>query len=418
VADPSDYSCRSRIFAAERSYRIGQDALEWRVSAQRHGRLPYRDIAAVHLATYRIRGALAASVTSSWRCALYSISGRRVILRPTHHVRLGVVEYRSAVFYPFVNEVIARVTRANAKVNVVVQRHWSVRLHARFGRVVGRAAVSLIRGLQGTDPVRVADLAAGLMRRLGPFLRRHRTARANLAAAYPDKSGAELTEILRGMWDNIGRLGAEYVHLPRMWRDDVARLIEYDPAGLARFVALHRDGKPALLFGAHLANFELPGFAAAALGLDLAVLYRTPDIAALADEARQMRGEFRGTAITAGPGAADQIRQALRRGSHFAMLVDQSDLNGIAVTFFGRRCRVNPLIARLARRLDCPIHGFRAIRLPGYRFRLELTERLDLPRDTSGRIDVAAAMQQIVSIVETWVREHPEQWLWMHRFWQ
>lgn len=86
--------------------------------------------------------------------------------------------------------------------------------------------------------------------------------------------------------------------------------------------------------------------------------------------------------------------------------------------FFGRPCKVNPMLARLARKYDCPIHGSRAIRLPDGRLRLEVTEPLKLPRDADGKVDVTATMQLITWVVEGWVREHPEQWLWLHRRWR
>jgi KDO2-lipid IV(A) lauroyltransferase len=77
------------------------------------------------------------------------------------------------------------------------------------------------------------------------------------------------------------------------------------------------------------------------------------------------------------------------------------------------------LLARLARRFDgCPVHGARAIRLPGGRFRLEITEEIALPRNEAGRVDVEAATALVNRIVEGWVREHPGQWLWMHRRWR
>jgi KDO2-lipid IV(A) lauroyltransferase len=68
--------------------------------------------------------------------------------------------------------------------------------------------------------------------------------------------------------------------------------------------------------------------------------------------------------------------------------------------------------------VDCPIHGTRVIRLPDHRFRLELTDEIAPVRDAAGTIDVTATMQRITSIVEGWVREHPEQWLWVHRRWR
>jgi KDO2-lipid IV(A) lauroyltransferase len=90
----------------------------------------------------------------------------------------------------------------------------------------------------------------------------------------------------------------------------------------------------------------------------------------------------------------------------------------VEVTFFGRRCKANPTIARLARQYDCPVVGVRVIRLPGHRFQVKSEGPIVLPRGADGRIDVQAATQMITSIVETWVREHPGQYLWFHRRWR
>jgi KDO2-lipid IV(A) lauroyltransferase len=88
------------------------------------------------------------------------------------------------------------------------------------------------------------------------------------------------------------------------------------------------------------------------------------------------------------------------------------------VTFFGRKTRANPLLARIARYVECPIHGVRIIRLPGGRFRAQLTEEVVPARDDKGEIDVAITTQKITAIIEGWVREHPDQWLWLHRRWR
>jgi len=100
------------------------------------------------------------------------------------------------------------------------------------------------------------------------------------------------------------------------------------------------------------------------------------------------------------------------------MLVDQYFVRGVPVTFFGRRTMANPLLARLARHFDCPIHGVRFIRLTGHRFRGELTDAISPARGAAGDIDIAGTMQIITSVIEGWIREHPEQWLWLHRRWR
>ncbi len=125
-----------------------------------------------------------------------------------------------------------------------------------------------------------------------------------------------------------------------------------------------------------------------------------------------------GELISTGLDAPMKIAGALERGAHVGMLVDQYYVRGVEVTFFGRRTNANPLLARLARHYNCPIHGARMIRLPGNRFRGELTEAIEPARDANGEIDVAGTMQIITGVVEGWIREHPEQWLWLHRRWR
>jgi KDO2-lipid IV(A) lauroyltransferase len=276
--------------------------------------------------------------------------------------------------------------------------------------------------LRRTDPDRMADLAAAVLRRVGPWLPEHRIGRANLAAAFPDKTPQEIERILAGVWDNLGRVAAEFAHLDRIWDHDPAQpergRIIVSPEMAARFERLRDDGRPALIFTAHLANWELPAVAAAAHGIETAILYRPPNIGDIDRIVRSVRSLNMGRLIPTGLDAPLRLAEALERGLHVGMLVDQYTVQGVEVTFFGRRTRANPLIARLARRIDCPIHGVRMIRLPDRRFRGELTEEIAPVREATGEIDVAATMQVITSVIEGWVREYPEQWLWLHRRWR
>jgi KDO2-lipid IV(A) lauroyltransferase len=181
---------------------------------------------------------------------------------------------------------------------------------------------------------------------------------------------------------------------------------------------LRDDDESALVFSAHLANWELPTLAANAYGLESAILFRAPNIADVAAAVRDIRASKVTTLIATGIGAPSAIAAALERGVHVGILVDQFFHQGVDVEFFGRHCRTNPIIARLARYFDCPIHGVRVIRLPNHRFRIELSEAIEPKRDSAGEIDVLATTQMITTIIEGWVREHPEQWLWLHRRWR
>jgi KDO2-lipid IV(A) lauroyltransferase len=289
--------------------------------------------------------------------------------------------------------------------------------------VTGALAVGLLRTLHLVPFDTLANGAARFMRTIGPLFRENKIARAQLTAAFPEKSPAEIERILAGVWDNLGRMGAEFAHLDKLWDwdpeyPDRECRISLEQPTIDRFRRLLSDDKPALIFAAHLGNWELPAICAATYKLDSAVLYRRPNIAAVNDWISETRATHMGEIIATGLDAPVKISNALERGAHVGMLVDQYYVRGVEVTFFGRKTNANPLIARLARHFNCPIHGTRIVRLPGNRFRAELTEELQPARDASGEIDIAGTMQRIMDVIEGWVREHPEQWLWLHRRWR
>jgi KDO2-lipid IV(A) lauroyltransferase len=288
--------------------------------------------------------------------------------------------------------------------------------------VVGALAISVLKTVRMIDPDKMSDFGGSMMRRIGPLLPESRIGRANLVAAFPEKSEADIDAILRGCWDNLGRMGAEFAHLDRLWsydREDPTRgRIELAQPDIERFHKLLDDGKPALIFAAHLANWELPAICATTYNLDSAVLYRRPNIARINQWLTETRTAHMGELISTDLDAPMKIAQALERGAHVGILVDQYYSRGVPVTFFGRQTLANPLLARLARHFDCPIHGTRIVRLENHRFRAELTEEIRPARDASGKIDIAGTMQIITFVVEQWVRQCPEQWLWLHRRWR
>ena len=93
-----------------------------------------------------------------------------------------------------------------------------------------------------------------------------------------------------------------------------------------------------------------------------------------------------GELVSTGLSAPVQLSRLAQTGVHVGMLVDQHYTKGVEVIFFGRRCMANPLIARLARQTECPIHGLRVIRNPdGNSFVAEITEPIAPARDAEGR---------------------------------
>src|SRR6202048_3000435 len=127
---------------------------------------------------------------------------------------------------------------------------------------VGALTIGILRAARYFDPIKTANLFGRIARSIGPLMREQKIGRANLTAAFPEKSPAEIEAILTGVWDNLGRVGAEFAHLDHIWEHDPARSedsrIEIGTRSYELFTQLRLDGKPALLFASHLANWELP----------------------------------------------------------------------------------------------------------------------------------------------------------------
>ena len=288
--------------------------------------------------------------------------------------------------------------------------------------LVGAVTIALLRTTRHFDPFKTAEVFGRAARLIGPMTPEQRIGRANLTAAFPEKSPEEIETILAGVWDNLGRLGAEFAHLDHIWDYDLEHpensRIEVSPRTFELFAQLRSAAKPALIFASHLGNWELPAVAAVAHGIDAAILFRRPNSASANRIIEKTRAVKMGTLIPAGRDAPLRMAEALRNGLCVGMLVDQYFTNGVDVVFFGRKTKANPTLARLLRQIECPVHGVRVVRLPGNRFRAEISEEVKPARDASGQIDIQGTMQAMTAVIEDWIREYPDQWLWLHRRWR
>ena len=292
-----------------------------------------------------------------------------------------------------------------------------------FDRAVGAITVGLLSGIKHTNRRRTADFAGAFMRRIGPLFPEHRVGREQLRMAFPEKSADEIELILGGVWDNLGRIAIEFAHLEEFCVEGFGRqtadVITYPPESQARYEWIMKSGKAAIGFAAHLANWELPGIGAKLIGVKSAVLFRRPNIGAVSDAIVKLRAPLMGELVATGLDAPVKLARLLESGVHVGMLADQHYSKGVEVIFFGRRCLANPLIAMLARQTELPIYGMRVVRKSdGNSFWGEISTPVTPVRGADGRVEIQGTMQAVTAVIESWVRQFPEQWLWLHRRWR
>lgn len=283
----------------------------------------------------------------------------------------------------------------------------------QFRQRLEAAAARVLFVVLGALPVDAASgLAGGLLRLVGPRLKVSRVARRNLARAFPDKGPAEIEGIVAEVWENLGRVAGEFPHLGQLTRDRV------EVAGVEHLHAVRDDGLPGLFVSAHCGNWELPGTVAHGEGLPVTLVYRAANNPWIEDIYRKGRGpSAAGGQIRKGADGAREIMKVLKAGGHVGMLVDQKMNDGIAVPFFGRDAMTAPAIGRFAIKFGCPVVPVRVERLRGARFRVTFYPPLDYASSDDPHADTLELMTRVNALIESWIRERPGQWLWLHRRW-
>lgn len=319
----------------------------------------------------------------------------------------------------------------------MIRRPSAVR---RVRHLLEAGLVHGVMGLMRLIPLPVASAVGGFAgRTLGPLLPVNKRARRNITLAFPEASRADQRRILRGMWDNLGRVVGESVHIRRLWDPDLNRAIH--EIGMERLFSAREAGEdvtvksgnieirgvqnflnfqvaegPLIIFTAHMGNWELMPVGAARFGVFSSVVFRTPNNPYVARLVERLRKGMIALLPKGFEGAAAAGR-VMREGGRLGLLIDQKQNRGIPVDFFGRPAMTGTTLAKLALRFDCPVQGAWVQRLGGRKFAVTVMPPLQVEKTGNEEEDIHRLMTSVNKTVEGWIRERPDQWLWLHRRW-
>ena len=286
-------------------------------------------------------------------------------------------------------------------------------LRQAIGWPVEAVLVYALAGVIWLIPVTAASaLGAGLLGLLGPLTPWHRRTLFNIGYAMPELSETEHRRIARASWFSLGRVVGEFFH--------TRALIHSDRVTIEGAAGLKANKLGGLLVGAHIGNWELVGAPAIRQGLPASAVYR-PANNPIVSRLLNNRGAVYERMYEKGAKGARGIAATVSGGGYFATLVDQKLREGLMLPFFGHRASTAVAHIRIALKTGAPIFMVQVIRQKGCRFLIRVNQ-LKLPKAAGRRgadLDRQAekAATEINLIIEGWIRENPEQWLWPHRRW-
>jgi KDO2-lipid IV(A) lauroyltransferase len=262
----------------------------------------------------------------------------------------------------------------------------------------------------------VAGSGAWLLLLALPKLRK--TAEFNLQLAFPEWTGKQRALVLRKMTRNLGWMAAEFARLPRYSAKNIEHTVILD--GHENFLAGKSRGKGVLVLTGHIGAWELSSFAHALYGFPLWYMARPLDNKRLDTMVNDYRGLSGNQAIFKNESARTMLR-VLKEAGTIGILADQNTMpeEGAFVDFFGTPACTTTGIARVALHTDAAV-------VPGYaywdenlrKYRLRFEPPVELTRSGDTEQDILENTQKFAKVIEGIIREHPEQWVWIHARWK
>ena len=241
----------------------------------------------------------------------------------------------------------------------------------------------------------------------------------NLARAFPEKSDAERLEIARRTFLSLGQMLFDFLRVPYLPAAELERVFVTEGWDCYEQAAARGTGVVACT--AHFGNFEALAGAHTMRGVPITTISRQMADNWINRAWRAFRHKSGVDEIVVQRNATFKAAsRALKARRVLGFVIDQNDTSRSAVfpTFFGVPAATSPTPAWLALRTGAAVVFVLSYPLGDGRHRVILEGPLEVP-DTGDRDrDVLAFMQDLNGRLERWVREHPEQWYWLHRRWK
>jgi lipopolysaccharide heptosyltransferase II len=267
---------------------------------------------------------------------------------------------------------------------------------------------------------RRAVLALGrrLGRTWGALDRRHREVAAdNLRRAFPGWDESRVEATARGVYAHFGAVLLDLLWMEGRPLGDLVALCDFD--GVEHLQAARAAGRGVLCPSAHFGNWELQAMASVPQVGQVSMIARALDNPALDRRLVRLRTAGGNTVIYKQKAVA-RVLTALRKGDVVAILIDQNvqAKDGIFVTFFGRPACTTTVVAALALKTGAAVVPVHCVLQPDGRYRMVYEPPVEWTETGRRDEDLAALTQRLTAVIETWVRQDPEQWLWLHRRWK
>ena len=248
---------------------------------------------------------------------------------------------------------------------------------------------------------------------IGPLFRSKKIIELNIQRAMPNIDNNKLKKIKNLMWNNYGRVFAEYVFMKDFRSGSLSTNIKIQ--GYEILEEINKKKKQVIFISGHFGNFELMAMHLDKSGVKLSAIYRPLNNPFLNPIMEKIRKKYIcRNQVKKGIGGMKKLILLKKKNYSTAIMVDQRVSQGIRSNFFNQEAFTTTIPAQLVKKFDIPIVPIYIERTNGINFKMTVNQPINFSKDHSEK----QITDELNQLIEKMIMLKPEQWIWSHNRWK
>ena len=260
---------------------------------------------------------------------------------------------------------------------------------------------------------RASNMGGYIGKKIGPLFRSKQTILTNIKNAFPSTNKADLELIIQSMWENYGRILAEYVFLKDFRKEKLNDYIEIE--GKEHLNKLRDSNEQVVFVSGHFNNFELMAMQIEKSGINLAAIYRPLNNIFLNGIMEKIRTKYIcKNQIKKGRSGTRALLKSFNNKNSIALMIDQRVSEGEKSNFFGQDAFTTTIPAQLVKKFGCKIVPIHIERYNDFYFKMKVEEPINYNKDST----IDEITLSLNKLLEKMILKNPSQWIWSHNRWK
>jgi len=248
---------------------------------------------------------------------------------------------------------------------------------------------------------------------IGPIFRSKNLIHSNIKKAIPNSNYEELNKITKLMWNNYGRIFAEYMFIKEFRLGKLKSKIKIEGQEILDDIKKHN--KQVVFISGHFSNFELMAMHLENSGIKLSAIYRPLNNIFLNKIMERIRKKYIcKNQIKKGIGGIKKLINLKKSNYSTALMIDQRVSEGIKSNFFNNEALTTTIPAQLVKKFKIPVVPIFIERINNLNFKITINKPINFSNETS----IKNITDELNQILEKMIISKPEQWIWSHNRWK